>query len=210
MRHAAGNIQRTANDLQRATCNMHQAANNNGMQHNMQHAVRNMQHISNSVQRETCNMRQTSCNMQRTTTTCDATCNKQRAACNKPQTTLQRQRATDNRQEGNIHQAACGMQQIPRRKPHSKQPGTGNGKRMQQTTDNRQQTTCKRTRAHARCNKNPTAPPRFVCGGQRRTSSMREALYAATSAQQGTDAQDATNDRGRNMQQTRMKIHGVR
>ena len=80
---------------------------------------------------------------------------------------------------------------------------------MQQTTDNRQQTTCKRTRAHAKCNRRHTAPPHFVCGGQRAAENQQHArstLYATASAQHGTDAtQDATHDhttRCRSMHQT--------
>jgi hypothetical protein len=137
-----------------------------------------MQHISNSVKRATRNMRQTSCNMQRTTTTCDATCNGQRA-CNKPQTTLQRQRATDNRQQGNRQQAVCGMRETPRKRRQA----AGNAWNTQRATHSRRQA---RGRERMRDAKGNIRHRRISCAagtGQRRTSSMREALYAATSAQ---------------------------
>ena len=52
-------------------------------------------------------------------------------------------RATGNRQQGKRQQAPCCMPQTPRRKPQSKQPGTGNGQREafngQETADDMQE-----------------------------------------------------------------------
>ena len=78
---------------------------------------------------------------------------------------------------------------------------------MQQTTDNRQQTACKRTRAHPRCNGKHTALPHVVCGGQRAADNQQHARSIVRGNQCAT--RHITYDRGRSMQQTRMKIHGV-
>ncbi len=125
---------------------------------------------------------------------------RQQTACNGQQTT--RQETTG----GMLHAADTAQKNHT---ANNRERATGNGQRA---ACNRQQTTCKRTREHARFNGKHTALPHFVCGGQRTSSSMREALYSTTSAQHGTDAihNDATYDRGRNMQQTHMNIHGVR
>jgi hypothetical protein len=178
--HEAGNIQRTTDDMQRATGNMRQ--------HLKQHASGNT-----DKQR---NRHRAAGNMQRAP---DIRRRGKDNGC----------RVTDNRQQGNRQQAACRRHRAENHKANNRERATGNG---QHAADSSQQTTCKRTREHARCNGKHTALPHFVCGGQRASSIMREALYLTTSAQHGTDAMnnDATYERGRNMQQTRMKIHGVR
>jgi hypothetical protein len=114
-----------------------------------------------------------------------ATDNRQRGEDN-------RQRAIDSRQQGKKETGGL------RHAADTAQKTESSGQRIQRNTCNRQQTACKRTRAHARCNRRHTALPHFVCGGQRAAENQQHArstLYATASTQHGTDAtQDATHD----------------
>jgi hypothetical protein len=114
----------------------------------------------------------------------------------------------------NVAKTACNGQQATRQQTtgglrhagNTAQKMTSSRQRMPQTTDNRQQTTCKRTRAHARCNRKHTALPHFVCGGQRAAQHQQHARSIVLDNQCATrhrrHTQDATYDRCRSMQQT--------
>jgi hypothetical protein len=107
MRHAAGNMQRTANDMHRATGNMRQTSSDMQRTTTTCNATCSMQHAAdnNDMQR----------NMQH------AACNGQRAAGNRQRRILEKtidNRQQGNRQQGNIagNKATCGMQETPRRR----------------------------------------------------------------------------------------------
>ncbi len=76
---------------------------------------------------------------------------------------------------------------------------------MQQTTCIRQQTACKRTRAHARCNRKHTALPHFVCSEQREADQQHArsiVLDDKCEKWHRRHTQDATHDQCRSTHQT--------
>ena len=155
-RCARGTVQETigkcaTDDMQRARGKMQLTTRSVQQTTSIQHAACSGQYAANNKRHAPRNMRQTSSNMQRTTATCDATRSMQHATGNE-------QHATDNVEFWNRplttgNKAACGIHRE-------------DGQRVQQTTCNAQQTACKRTRAHARCNRKHAARPHFVCGEQ--------------------------------------------
>jgi hypothetical protein len=158
------NGQRAADDhwktcnRQHATCNMHRG------KCNRRHAICNMENATDNTQRASDNFR-TTCAMQRAICSGQQRHATQHAACSMQQATWNQEKTIDNRQQGNQatrQHAACSR--------HRAEDGK-TMQRMQQTTCNTQQTTCKRTRAHASCNKETHGTTDFrarraACSGQ--------------------------------------------
>jgi hypothetical protein len=144
-----------------------------------------------------------------------------------------RRHATRNRQHARcarLH-AACIMQRTQQQTTDRVQHATSN---VQHATDiakkistNTQRAECNRQRiaddlqedacsvlTHARCNGKHTALPHFGCGEQRAAEDQQHARSIVLDNQCATrhrrHTQDATYDPCRSMQQTHIKIHGVR
>jgi hypothetical protein len=118
----------------------------------------------------------------------------QHAASNAQHATDLAQRIATNKQR-----AECNSQQI--------------ADDVQQTADSMQEDACS-VPTHASCDGKHTALPRFVRGEQRAAHNQQHArsivLDNQCATRHGRHTPDATYDPCRSMQQTQMKIHGVR
>ena len=142
-----------------------------------------------SVQQTTENMQHAPGKMQRTTAT------QQSAACNRHRGISKRSLTTGNK--ATRQHAACSR--------HRAEDGKTR-QRMQQATCNIQQTRCKRTRAHARCNKETHGiaafPVRRAGGSGQAAACAKHCSRHQCATRHRRHAQDGTYDRCRSMQQT--------
>jgi hypothetical protein len=152
------------------------AACNRQLRDNMRHAAGNMQRTTNDMHRATGNMRQTPSNRQH------ATGNVQHATGNVE--IWKRTLATGHKPTSQQANKPTSRQTPRRRRQNQATHATDN---VQQTADDMQEhaSTCEMQQGNTRHRRLISCA---ASGGQRTTSSMREALSLTTSAEHGTDA----------------------
>jgi hypothetical protein len=188
MQHATGKMHLTTRSVQQTTTRQHAAYSGKYAANNKRHATRNRQHAPDFKQHAADNN--------------DVQRNMQHATGNV-------QHARDNVEFGKDHWQQDTRQQETRQHAVRGRQRAKDGitrQRMQQATCIRQQTTCKSTRAHARCKRKHTASPHFVCGEQQAADNQQHARSIVLANQCATrhrrHTHDVTHDRCRSMQQT--------